>query len=94
MQKNVLTFYRIINFLLSFWGKNIMIKLTRLNGSSFVLNCELIETVEATPDTVITTTDSKKYVVVEKVDEIIEEVIKYKGRIMLHGRIWNSFRKD
>lgn len=36
-----------------------MIKLTRLNNSKFVLNCELIETVEATPDTVISTVNEK-----------------------------------
>jgi flagellar protein FlbD len=60
-----------------------MIKLTRLNGSVYVLNCELIETVEATPDTVISTTDAKKYVCRESVDEVIARVIEYKGRIRI-----------
>lgn len=58
-----------------------MIKLTRLNGSVYVLNCDLIETVEATPDTVITTTQAKKYVCREAVEEVIALVIEYKGRI-------------
>jgi flagellar protein FlbD len=58
-----------------------MIKLTRLNGSIYVLNCELIETVEATPDTVITTIQGKKYVCAESVEKVIEEIIEYKGRI-------------
>lgn len=67
--------------LLSFWGKSIMIKLTRLNGSVYVLNSDLIETVEATPDTVITTVDGKKYVCRESVDEVIRKVIEFEGSI-------------
>jgi len=59
-----------------------MIKLTRINGSSFVLNCDLIENIQETPDTVITTTNDNKYVVAEKPDEIIEKVIEYKSRIL------------
>lgn len=58
-----------------------MINITRLNGSKFVLNCEYIETLEKTPDTVITTTNGKKLVVVESIDEIIEKVIQYKSKI-------------
>jgi len=59
-----------------------MIVLTRLNGTNFVLNCELIETVEATPDTVISTTNGKKIVVSETVEEIVEKVIQYKRKIL------------
>jgi len=58
-----------------------MIRLTKLNGTSFVLNCELIETVESTPDTVISTINGKKYVVDESVDEVIAKVIQYRGNI-------------
>lgn len=64
-----------------------MIRLTRLNGSNYVLNCELIETAEATPDTVITTVEGKKYVCTESVDEVIERIIEYKGRIQLYSRL-------
>ncbi len=42
-----------------------MIKVTRLNGKNFMLNAEIIETLEETPDTVITLVDGKKYVVKE-----------------------------
>ena len=55
-----------------------MIRVTRLNSTEFVLNAELIETVEATPDTVITLTTEHKYVVRESVDDIIERVVAYK----------------
>lgn len=57
-----------------------MIELTRLNKTKFVLNCEWIETVEATPDTVITLTNGKKYVIAEKVDEVIQKVVEYKQK--------------
>lgn len=55
-----------------------MIQVTRLNNTSFVMNAELIETIEATPDTVITLTTERKYVVRESVDEIIKRVIEFK----------------
>jgi flagellar protein FlbD len=58
-----------------------MISLTKLNGANFVINCELIETVEATPDTVISTTNGKKYVVAENVEVVVEKVIQYKSKI-------------
>lgn len=60
-----------------------MIKLTRLNGTEYVLNCDLIATIEAKPDTVITTTDYGKYLCKETVDEVIEKVIEFKARIQL-----------
>lgn len=63
-----------------------MIRLTKLNGTKFVLNCELIESVESTPDTVLTTTNGKKLVVLETVEEIIDKVIQYKGSILLAGK--------
>jgi len=59
-----------------------MIKLTRLNGSTIVLNCDLIESVEETPDTVITTTSGKKFVVEETIEQIVDKVVQYKGKIM------------
>ncbi|HHY41911.1 MAG TPA: flagellar FlbD family protein [Thermoanaerobacterales bacterium] len=58
-----------------------MIKLTKLNGKTFVLNAELIETVESTPDTVVTLTTGKKYIVNEEIDEIVSKVIQYKKQI-------------
>lgn len=64
-----------------------MIRLTRLNGSVFFLNCELIETVEATPDSVISTINGKKLVVAETIDEIIEKMVQYKSKILLYSKI-------
>jgi flagellar protein FlbD len=58
-----------------------MIYLTRLNGAKYVLNCDLIEMLEATPDTVITTTNGNKWIASETVEEIISKVIEYKRKI-------------
>lgn len=57
-----------------------MIKVTRLKSKSgeFVINAELIEFVESTPDTVITLTTGRKFIVEEPVDEIMRLVIQYK----------------
>jgi len=58
-----------------------LITLTHMNGKTFVLNAEVIETVERTPDTVITLINGKKLVVKEDVEEVINKVIEYKRRI-------------
>lgn len=58
-----------------------MIKLTRLNQSEIVLNAELIEYMEATPDTVITLINGHKMVVKESIEEIIERVIAYRKQL-------------
>ena len=58
-----------------------IIKLTRLNGSEIVINAELIEMVEATPDTVISLSSSRRLVVEEEVDDVINKVIAYKRKI-------------
>jgi flagellar protein FlbD len=50
---------------------------TRLNGKEFVVNAELIQFLEETPDTVITLVSHEKIVVRESVDEIIKRVIEY-----------------
>ena len=59
-----------------------MIRLTRLNGSVFSLNPDLIHRAEETPDTVLTLIDGSRYVVVEPVEEIITRVVGYRARVV------------
>jgi flagellar protein FlbD len=59
-----------------------MVQLTRLSHQPFVLNCDLIELIEATPDTVISLTTGQKLLVCETPDEIIRRVKEYKRSIM------------
>lgn len=54
-----------------------MIALTRLNGTSFHLNALLIETVEQTPDTIITLTNGKKFIVLENSSDVIRSIRHY-----------------
>ena len=58
-----------------------MIEVTRLKGKKMTINAELIETVEETPDTVITPTNGKKFVVSESAEEVTSLVIDYKRKI-------------
>ena len=51
-----------------------MINVTRLNGPAFALNPDLIERIEATPDTVIHLVGGTNYVVVESVEDIVASV--------------------
>lgn len=51
-----------------------MIYLTRLNGEKIILNTDLIEFMEKTPDTVVTLTTGKKFVVCEPVNEIVDHI--------------------
>jgi flagellar protein FlbD len=54
-----------------------MIALSRLNKEQFVLNAEYIETIEETPDTVITLTNGKKMMVKDRLDDVVKRVIEY-----------------
>jgi len=57
-----------------------MIRLQRLNKEEFILNADLIETLEATPDTVVTLTTGRKLMVKTGVDDIVTQVIDYRRR--------------
>lgn len=63
-----------------------MIKLTKLNNQEFAINPDLIETIEQTPDTVLTMTTGNKYVVKEEQEEIIRRIIHYKRKVHLIGK--------
>jgi len=58
-----------------------MIKVTRFNTNVVAVNADLIELVEATPDTMITLTNGKKILVRETLDEIISRVIAYRQQV-------------
>ncbi|MDI7248271.1 MAG: flagellar FlbD family protein [Bacillota bacterium] len=60
-----------------------MIRVHRLDGTEFVVNADLIETIEATPDTIITLTTGKKLIVRDAVDEVIAAAVRYKRTIAL-----------
>jgi flagellar protein FlbD len=57
-----------------------MIEVTRTNSRKIVINAELIESVEATPDVVITLTNGHKILVKETINEIRDKVIEYRKK--------------
>ena len=59
-----------------------MIYVTRLNHTSVVLNADLIEYVETTPDTVISLTTGQKLMVRETAEEIVARVVDYRRSIV------------
>lgn len=61
--------------------KNSLIELTKLNGTIVLINCEIIEIVEETPDTVITLTTGRKLIVKESRQEIKNLVKSYRKDI-------------
>lgn len=59
-----------------------MIYVTRLNHTSVLLNSDLIEYVETTPDTVISLTTGQKLMVRETAEELVARVVRYRRSIM------------
>ena len=62
-----------------------MIALTKLNDAPFVLNSDLIETIEENPDTTIKLTTKNLVIVRESMTEVVNKVIEY--RRMINGTI-------
>jgi flagellar protein FlbD len=67
-----------------------MIRLTRINHVPLVLNADLIEHVETTPDTVISMTNGQKFVVLESADDLIRKVIEFRREILRSGPTQDS----
>jgi flagellar protein FlbD len=58
-----------------------MIQVRLMSGSEIVLNSDLIEVVEATPDTVISLSSGKKLMVQDSVSEVVDKVVEFRGRV-------------
>jgi flagellar protein FlbD len=58
-----------------------MIYVTRLNRKPLVLNSDLIEQIEMTPDTVISLTTGEKIMVLESSDELVEKIVNFRRSI-------------
>lgn len=60
-----------------------MILVTRLNGSEFYVNEDMIEFMEETPDTIITLSTDKKLVVKESINDLLEAIITFRRKVYL-----------
>lgn len=59
-----------------------MIVLTRLNGSRFALNTDLIERIHANPDTTLLMIDGTNYIVTEAIDDVIDAVVQFRAQVL------------
>ncbi len=61
-----------------------MIELTKMNGQKILVNCDLIELVEETPDTVVSFTTGRKIIVKESRQDVKNLVKSYRKDIFAH----------
>lgn len=59
-----------------------MIKLHHFRGEEFFLNCDLIESVQSTPDTVLTLFDGRKMVVAEPAEQVVDLILHYRAMVL------------
>jgi len=59
-----------------------MIVVSRLNGSRFAVNPDLIERIQASPDTTLVLVDGTTYVVREELDAVIDMIAHYRARVI------------
>jgi len=72
-----------------------MIAVTRLNGKQLIVNAVLIESIEETPDTMLTLVTGKKIMVLEKVPDVVSLVERYLQRIgLINGTIKSLEMKE
>ena len=71
-----------------------MVTLHRLNKQEFVLNADLIETIESTPDTLVTLTNGKKLLVRDAVQDVIGRVINYRQLCNSAVRVVHEEKKE
>ena len=62
-----------------------MISVSRLDGSELVVNAELIELIDTTPDTVLLLTTGRRVIVLESADEVVRRVVAYRQRAYRGG---------
>jgi len=58
-----------------------LIRVHRLNNEEFLINCDLIEFAEETPNTVVSMMSGRKMVVAESCEELQRMIIEYKRKI-------------
>ncbi len=64
-----------------------MIKLTLFNDSDVIVNADLIEMVEKTPDTLLTLSTGKKVLVQESADDVINKVVTYRRLVSKQNKV-------
>jgi flagellar protein FlbD len=64
-----------------------MIRLTHLDQREFALNCDLIESIEARPDTTLKLVTGQSQVVRESVDEVLERIVAWRASALVRAGV-------
>ncbi len=59
-----------------------MIRVTRLAGGPLYINADLIEFVESTPDTMVTLTTGRKFIITEDVEQVVDSIVDYRRKLL------------
>lgn len=59
-----------------------MIRLHRIRGEELYLNADLIESMEVTPDTMLTLIDGRKLVVADSPETVVDEIARFRARVL------------
>ena len=59
-----------------------------------MLNSDLIEHIESTPDTVISLTTGQKVIVLESADEVVRRVIDFRRTVAVPMRVADAVMRD
>ncbi|AGX44887.1 hypothetical protein CLSA_c39270 [Clostridium saccharobutylicum DSM 13864] len=65
-------------------GEDFMIRVTGMDKKRFMLNADHIEKIEEMPETIITLTNGKKYIVLESIEDVRNSVLEYKHKIFTY----------
>lgn len=65
-----------------------MIVVTRLNRTRFAVNPDLVERIHSSPDTTIVMVDGATFVVTETMDEVIEQIARFRARVLATAASW------
>jgi flagellar protein FlbD len=67
-----------------------MIVVTRLNRSRFAVNPDLVERIQATPDTTLLMVDGATFIVTETLDEVVEKIVAFRARVLATAAAWRT----
>jgi len=69
-----------------------MVKLEKLNGTMVVVNADIIESIEAAPDTVLNLATGNRFIVKNSVDEVVAKIIEYKKKVYADHKCVNPIQ--
>ena len=69
-----------------------MVKLEKLNGTMIVVNADIIESIQASPDTVLNLATGNRFIVKNSVDDVVAKIIEYKKKVYADHKCVNPIQ--